>query len=90
MQPDVGHVGHVDGMSVSGYRGCRSNPGISMLCPSGRHFIRIASVDSAVTLVPGWDNIVKGVQCYEHFGGMALKNYVVFLYFRYCNTLLEV
>ena len=25
-----------------------SNPGIRMLCPSARHFIRIASVDSAV------------------------------------------
>ena len=24
-----------------------SNPGISMLCPLARHFIRIASVDSA-------------------------------------------
>ena len=24
-----------------------SNPGISMLCPCARHFIRIASVDSA-------------------------------------------
>ena len=25
-----------------------SNPGISMLCPSARHLIHIASVDSAV------------------------------------------
>ena len=25
-----------------------------------------------------WDNIVKGVQCYEHFGGIALKNHAFF------------
>ena len=37
-----------------------SNPGISMLCPWARHFIRIASVDSAVEWVPSWDNLVKG------------------------------
>ena len=35
--------------------------------------IRIASVDSAVKLVPCGDNLVKGVQCYELFGGIALK-----------------
>ena len=26
-------------------------------------------------LVPGGDNLVKGVQCYELFGGIALKNH---------------
>ena len=52
-----------------------SNPGISMLCPWARHFIRIASVDSDVKWVPGGDNLVKGVQCYELFGGIALKNH---------------
>ena len=46
-----------------------------MLFPRARHFIRIASVDSAVKLVPGGDNLVKGVQCYELFGGIALKNH---------------
>ena len=40
-----------------------------------RDFIRIASVDSAVKWVPGGDNLVKGVQCYELFGGIALKNH---------------
>ena len=51
-----------------------SNPGISVLCPCARHFIRIASVDPAAKLVPGGDNLVKGVPCYELFGGIALKN----------------
>ena len=47
-----------------------SNPGsISMLCPSARHFIRVASVDSAEKWVPVGDNLVKGVQCHEFFGG---------------------
>ena len=36
-----------------------SNPGISMLCPRARHFIRIASVVSVVKCVPGGDNLVK-------------------------------
>ena len=52
-----------------------SNPNISMLFPWARHFIRIDSVDSAVKWVPGGDNLVKDVQCYELFGGIALKNH---------------
>ena len=56
-----------------------SNPGIRMLRPSARHFIHIASVDSAVKLVPCGDNLLKGVQCYELFGGIALKTRDFFL-----------
>ena len=41
------------------------------LCPCVSHFICIASVDSAVESVPGWANLVKGVQCYELFGGIT-------------------
>ena len=51
------------------------NTSINMFSPCARDFIRIASVDSAVKLVPGGDNLVKGVQCYELFGGIALKNH---------------
>ena len=50
-----------------------SIPSINMFSPGARDCIRIASVDSAVKLVPGGDNLVKGVQCYELFGGIALK-----------------
>ena len=50
-----------------------SNPGISMLCPWARQFIHITSVNSAVKWVPGGDNLVKGVQYYELFGGKNLK-----------------
>ena len=46
-----------------------------MFSPWTRYFIRIASVNSAVKWVPGGDNLVKGVQCYELFGGIALKNH---------------
>ena len=56
------------------------NPGISMLCPRAKHFIGIAVVDSAVKLVPGGDNLVKGVQCYELFGGIALTNHAFYLF----------
>ena len=49
-----------------------------MLCPWARHFICIASVDSAVKWVPGGDNLVKDVQCYELFGGIALKNHAFY------------
>ena len=41
------------------------NPSFSMLCPYARHFIRIATVDSAVKWVPGGDHLLMGVQCYE-------------------------
>ena len=44
-----------------------------MFSPWARDFIRIASVGSAVKLVPGGDKLVNGVQCYELFGGIALK-----------------
>ena len=57
-----------------------TNPDLSMLCPSARHFIRITSVDSAVKWVPGGDNLVNGVQCYEHYGWIALKNHACFLF----------
>ena len=45
-------------------------PAASVCCVlEKRYFFRIASVDSGVKLVPGGDNLVKGVQCYELFGG---------------------
>ena len=46
-----------------------------MLFPWARYFICIVSVDSAVKWVPGGDNLVKDVQCYELFGGIAPKNH---------------
>ena len=52
-----------------------SNLSINMFSPWARDFIRIASVNSAVKWVQGGDNLVKGVQCYELFGGIALKNH---------------
>ena len=58
-----------------------SNPGKIMLIPWARYFICIASVDSAVKWVPGGDNLVKDVQCYELFWGIALKNHAFSLSF---------
>ena len=57
-----------------------SNPGSSMFSSWARHFIRIASVDSAVKWVPGGVNVVKDVQCYELFGGIAIKNHAFFIF----------
>ena len=57
-----------------------------MLCPWARHIICIASVDSAVKWVPGGDNLVKGVQCYELFWGIALKNHVFFLFLKQSSS----
>ena len=68
-------IGRLVWMSVSGHRGRRLNPGNSMLSPWARDFICIASVDSAVKWIPGGDNLVKDVQCYELVGGIALKNH---------------
>ena len=69
------HIGRLARMYVLDTEVDGSNPGSSMLLPWARHFIRIASVDSAVKWVPGGDNLVKDVQCYELFGGIALKNH---------------
>ena len=52
------------------------SPGsISILCPLARHLICVASLDSAVKRVLGEDTLVKGVHCYELFGGIAIENY---------------
>ena len=32
------------------------------------------------------DNLVKGVQCYEFFGGIALKNHTFFIFFHFSLT----
>ena len=53
----------------------------SVCCVLEQDTIRIASIISAVKLVPGGDNLVKGVQCYELFGGIALENHAFFIYF---------
>ena len=68
------HIGRLARMSVLDTEVDGSNPRSSMLFPWARHFIRIASFDSAVKWVPGGDNLVKDVQCYELFGGIALQN----------------
>ena len=70
-------------MSVPGYRSGRFEPGHQHVV--SKHFIRVASVDSAVKLVPAGDNLVKGVQCYEIFGGIALENHA-FL----CDALFQI
>ena len=68
-------IGVVVRMSILDTKVAGSNLSINMFSPWARDFIRIASVDSAVKWVPGGDNLVKGVQCYELFGGIALKNH---------------
>ena len=60
-----------------------------MFPPWARDIIRIASVDSAVKWVPGGDNLVKGVQCYELFGGIALKNHAFSFFSIIAPTLLN-
>ena len=65
----------------------------SMFSPRARDFIRIASVDLAVKWVPGGDNLVKGVQSYELFGGIALKNHAFsfsFFHFSFFSTKLFI
>ena len=44
------------------------------------HFICIASFHSAVKWVPGEDNLMMGVQCYELLGGIALINHAFLWY----------
>ena len=66
-------IGVVVRMSILDTKVDGSIPSINMFSPWARDFIRIASVDSAVKWVPGGDNLVNGVQCYELFGGIALK-----------------
>ena len=71
----IEHIDRLARMSVLDTEVDSSNPCSSMLFPWARHFICIASVDLAVKWVQGGDNLVKDVQCYELFGGIALKNH---------------
>ena len=71
-------IGWLARMSVLDTEVDGSNTGSSMLFSRARHFIRIVSVEAAVKLVPGGDNLVKDVQCYELFGGIAITNHVFF------------
>ena len=79
---EIEHIGRLARRSVLDTEVDVSNPGSSMLFPCVRHFIRIASVDSAVKCLPGGDNLVKDVQCYELFGGIALKNHTFSFFFK--------
>ena len=36
--------------------------------------------------VPGGDHLVKGVQCHELFGGIALKNHAFSFFFHFMST----
>ena len=72
LQGWIGTIGVVVRMSTLDTNVDGSIPSIKMFSPRARDFIRIASVDSAVKWVPGGDNLVKGVQWYELFGGIAL------------------
>ena len=76
------HIGLVIRMLILDTEVDGSDPSISMFFPWARDFIRIASVDSAVKWVPGGDNLVKGVQCYELFGGIAHKNHAFSFFFK--------
>ena len=41
-------------------------------------------------LFAGGDNLEKGVQCYELFGGIALNNHTFSFSFHCCKTTLEM
>ena len=85
----IEHIGRLARMRFLDTEVDGSNTGNSMLCPWARGFIRIASVDSAVKWVPGGDNLMKDVQCYELFGGIALKNHSFSIFFLFSNDLFE-
>ena len=78
-------IGVVVRMSILDTKVAGSNLSINMFSPWARYFICIASVDSAVKWVPGGDNLVNGVQCYELFGGIALKNHTFSFSFSMTN-----
>ena len=42
-------------------------------------------IDACTTSNEGVDNLVKGVQCYELFGGIALKNQTFSFHFIMCE-----
>ena len=65
-------------MSVSGYRGRRFEPQhLYVVSLSKTLYLHCFS---RLSCVPGGDNLVKGVQCYELFGGKALKNHALFYF----------
>ena len=65
-------------MSVSGYWCWRVEPRHQYAVSLSKTLYPLASVDSAVKWAPGGDNLVKGVQCYELIGGIALENHAFY------------
>ena len=88
LMKDQEHVGHVVRMSVSGYRGRRFEPrhqyGVSLSKTLYPHCFSRLSCNVSTR----WDNLMKGVQCYELFGGIALKKSHIYLFIHLCLFLL--
>ena len=63
-------------MSVSGCRGRRFEPRQQYVVSLSKIlYLHCFSRLSSEIYFLGGDNLVKGVQCYELFGGIALKNH---------------
>ena len=71
----VEHIGRLARMSASGYRGRRFEPRqqyvVSLSKILNMHFFSRLSCEMSTR----WGNLVKDVQCYKLFGGIALRNH---------------
>ena len=56
--------------------------GLSVYVVGGQG-VRLFVVVVSCGVLPGGDNLVKGVQCYELFGGIALKNHTFSFFFHF-------
>ena len=75
-------------MSVSGYRGSRFEPRQQYVVSSSKILYQHCFSRLSNEMSTRWDNLVKGVQCYEPFGGIALKNHA-FSFIHTCHTSVE-
>ena len=72
------HIGHVVMMSVSGYRGRRFKPRHQYVVSLSKTLYPHCFSRLSCEMSTGGNNLVKGVQCYEIFEGIVLKNHAFF------------
>ena len=69
------HIGIVVRMSILDTKGRRFEPQHQYVFSLSKRLYPHCFSRLSCEMSTRWDNLVKGVQCYELFGGIALKNH---------------
>ena len=81
------HIGRLPGMLVSGYRGRRFEPRQQYVVSLSQTLYPQCFSRLICEMSTRWDNLMKDVQCYELFGGIALKNHAFSFLITVCRSI---